>query len=276
MKKIITWKLLLAFMATILLQDVTAWSMTSTRQERAKYSLAVLELEGAGRVSSADAGDLTERLREELQRAGIFQVLDKGALKNALAAKNLGTVGCSTKECAAQIGRAAGAKLVVNGSISKVGPLYFVQAQLVHTKSGAIVESVSQDFDGDFDALKEHMAVVARKLSGQMQGANAAGMGAANGMNETSAPSSENTNTTERAASEAANANTDTFDYKSEAEMSRSSNIGGGSKALVIGLIVIGAAGSGFLISQALKDDGDDGTKPPSTNGNLPNPPTFP
>lgn len=275
MKKIITWKLLLMFTATILLQDVTAWSMTSARQERAKYSLAVLELEGSGRVSSSEASDLTERLREELQRAGIFQVLDKSALKNALAAKSLSTVGCTTKECAAQIGRAAGAKLVINGSVSKVGPLYFVQAQLVHVKSGAIVESVSQDFDGDFDALQEHMAVVARKLSGQAQGANA-GMSAANAMNETPAPSSENANTAERAASEASNANTDTFDYNGKAEMSRSSNKGGGSKALIIGLIVVGAAGGGFLISQALKDDGGDGTKPPTTNGNLPNPPTFP
>ena len=273
MKKIITWKLLLIFTATILLQDVAAWSMASSRQERAKYSLAVLELEGSGRVSSAEASDLTQRLREELQRAGIFQVMDKTALKNTLAGKNLSLLGCSTKECAAQIGRAAGAKLVITGSVSKVGPLYFVQAQLVHTKSGAIVESVSEDFDGGFDALKEHMTVVARKLSGQAQGANALGEANESFANQSSMNTKEENAT--RAASETENANTDTFDYNGDAAMSRSSNKGGGSKALIIGLIVVGAAGGGFLISQALKDD-KDGTKPPTTNGNLPNPPTFP
>ncbi len=64
MQKLITWKLLLVFTATILLQDVAARSSFAAQQDRVKYSLAVLELEGSGRVSSADAGDLTEHLRE--------------------------------------------------------------------------------------------------------------------------------------------------------------------------------------------------------------------
>lgn len=271
MRKIITWKLLLAFAATILLQDVTAASAFSAPQERPKYTLAVLELEGSGRVSSADAADLTARLHEELQRAGIFQVLDKSVLKTTLASRNLSLAGCTTKECAMQIGRAAGAKLVVNGSVSKVGPMYFIQVQLVHVKSGEIVESVSEDFDGEFDALKEHMAVVARKLSGQSQ-SGAARMAAPSVPQET-APSVIENNAANEAANE--NMNADTFDYKGSEELSKSSK-GGGSKALVIGLIVVGAAGGGFLISQALKNDDGDGTKPPTNSGNLPSPPTFP
>ena len=273
MRKIITWKLLLAFAATILLQDVIAASAFSAPQERPKYTLAVLELEGSGRVSSADAADLTARLHEELQRAGIFQVLDKSVLKTTLASRNLSLAGCTTKECAMQTGRAAGAKLVVNGSVSKVGPMYFIQVQLVHVKSGEIVESVSEDFDGEFDALKEHMAVVARKLSGQTQ-SGAARMTAPSVPKESAPTPAVNEN---NAGDEAANENmdTDTFDYKGSEELSKSSN-GGGSKALVIGLIVVGAAGGGFLISQALKNDDGDGTKPPTNSGNLPNPPTFP
>ncbi|MEK7729248.1 MAG: DUF2380 domain-containing protein [candidate division KSB1 bacterium] len=270
MQKLITWKLLLVFTATILLQDVAARSSFAAQQDRVKYSLAVLELEGSGRVSSADAGDLTEHLREELQRAGIFQVMEKSALKNALAGRNLSLAGCTTKECAVQIGRAAGAKLVVNGSVSKVGPLYFMQLQLVHVKSGEIVESVSEDFDGEFEALKEHMAVVARKLSGQAQGGNTRMAAPAPAGNENNSAETAVDNTIE-----GENMKADTFDYKGSEELSRPSK-GGGGKALVIGLIVVGAAGGGFLISQALKNDDGDGIKPPSASGNLPSPPTFP
>lgn len=271
MRKLITWKLLSAFVATILLQDVTAGSIFSAPQERPKYSLAVLELEGSGRVSSSDAADLTERLHEELQRAGIFQVVEKSALKSALASRNLSAVGCTTKECAVQAGRAAGSKLVVVGSVSKVGPMYFIQAQLLHVKSGEIVESVSEDFDGEFNALKEHMTVVARKLAGQ--NSSGAARTTTPSMPKETAPAMKEESPASETADE--NMNSDTFDYKGSEELSKSSK-GGGSKALVIGLIVVGAAGGGFLISQALKNDDGDGTKPPTNTGALPNPPTFP
>lgn len=271
MKKLITWKLLLAFTATILSQDVTQ----ATAQGGAKYSLAVLELEGSGRVSSADAGDLSDRLREELRRGGVFQVMDKSALKNALAGRGMNMAGCSAKECAVQAGRVAGTKLIIAGSVSKVGPMYFIQAQLIHVKTGEVVESVSEDFDGEFDALLNHMAVVARKLSGQ-------------GSSTTSntappVPSRTNTEAAQQApamekAEPSDTAGEDTFDFQERAVSDRTSK-GGSNTLLVIGLVAVGAIGGGLLINQALKkDDNDKGgtTPPPPTTGNLPNPPTFP
>ncbi len=272
MKKLITWKLLLAFGATILLQDVAAAkTCVEAAEGGAKYSLAVLELEGSGRVSSSDASDLSERLREELRRVGIFQVADKTALKSALAGRGLSLAGCSTKDCAVQIGRAAGTKLVAFGGVSKVGPMYFIQVQLVHVKSGEVVESVNEDFDGEYPALQAHMATVARKLSGQAQSSTtgAAAPAANSGGEETMNQATP----AEKSVSE--NKTGDTFDYKESAELGKSSK-GGGSKALVIGLVAVGAIGGGFLISQALKNDDNNGTNPPPAGGNLPNPPTFP
>lgn len=274
MKKIITWKLLFAFAATILLQDVTAvHARPAEAQSGAKYSLAVLDLEGSGRVSSADADDLSERLREELRRAGVFQVMEKSALKSALAARNLNMSGCSTKECAIQIGRAAGTKLVIAGSVSKVGPIYLIQAQLVHVKSGEVVESVREDFDGEFESLQNHMAVVARKLSGQNQSASTSA--APSAYNPSSRDEMSQASATEQ--SNAMNPEQDTFDFQERAVSNKSSK-GGGNTALVIGLVAVGAIGGGLLINQALKkdDNGNGGTNPPPVNGNLPNPPTFP
>lgn len=273
MKKLITWKLLLVFTATVLSQDVTEASARSAAQGGAKYSLAVLELEGGGRVSSSDASDLSERLREELHRAGVFQVMDKTALKNILAGRNLNASGCSTKECAIQIGRAAGTKLVVAGSVSKVGPLYFIQVELVHVKSGEVVESVREDFDGEFEALQNHMAVVARKLSGQTSSltstAAAPAPTPANTEDLSQAPAGESSNAAEESA--------DTFDFQDQSVSNRTSK-GGSNTVLVLGLVAVGAIGGGLLISQALKKDEDKGgtNPPPPASGNLPNPPTFP
>ncbi len=272
MRKLITWKLLFTFAATIALQDLAmAKAGNVASPAGVKYSLAVLDLEGSGRVSSADAGDLTDRLREELRNAGIFQVMDKTALKSALSSRGLSMAGCSTKECALPLGRAAGAKLVANGSVSKVGPMYMIQLQLIHVKSGEVVESVREDFTGEFEALQAHMAIVARKLSGKTDGGET---------RAAAAPSTGNEETMIEAmpGASAENPPSDSFDYQSEPEMNRSSK-GGGNKALVIGLIAVGAIGGGFLISQALKKD-DNGNNnnitPPPVGGNLPNPPTFP
>lgn len=274
MQKLITWHLLLAFTATILLQDVSvANAAYSEAQGGAKYSLAVLELEGSGRVSSADASDLSERLREELLRAGVFQVIDKSVLKNVLASRGLHMGGCSAKACAIQIGRAAGAKLVTVGTLSKVGELYFVQVQLIHVKSGEVVESVREDFDGDFEALRSHMGSIARKLSGQSStpspNPSVPPSSVAHPDEMQQAPALEDSN--------AGSTNEDTFDFQKPSDTMKTSK-SGGNIALVIGLVAIAAVGGGFLISEALKkdNDGNGGTTPPPANRKLLDPPTFP
>ena len=264
MKKIVTSMVLLTFGLTIFLQDVVAAGprVNEPASAGAKYSLAVLELESSGSISSSDASGLTERLRSEFGGAGIFEVMSKSQLETALQAAGLSMMGCSTQDCAMQAGRAAATKLVTFGSVSKTGSSYDLQIKMVHVKSGQVVQSVRESFNGDYNALEAHMAAVARKLMGTSS-AGAASAGSLSG---------------QESSRQAATESPSSWDTSSNESYSEESN-NGGSKALIIGLAAVGLVGGGILISQAMKDDGNNnGTNPPPPppGGTLPNPPTFP
>jgi len=267
MKKVVTSMVLLAFASTIILEDVAAAGPRSndTANASAKYSLAVLELESSGRVSSSDASRLTERLRSEFGGAGIFEVMSKSELESALQAAELSTMACSTLECALPAGRAAATKLVAFGSVGKTGASYDLFVQLVHIKSGQVVQTVRENFTGDYDALEAHMALVAHRLMGAAGGSAAA----------SSTPSGNMTSpeTVTQTPPESSYETTPSESYSDNGERN-------GNKVLIIGLAAVGLVGGGFLISQALKSDDNNnnngGNPPPTPGGTLPNPPTFP
>lgn len=241
MKRILSMVLLAAFTGTILLQDLVL-----AGQKAASYTLAVLQLDATGRTSTEEAATLTERLQSELQRTGIFEVMARNEIEATLQRVNFSEVGCSDLDCAIQAGRNLGTQVVVNGSVRKVGSIYFIDLAMVHVGSGQVVQSVKEDFDGDFNRLKSYMTMVARKLIG--------------------APTtSEMKAVSKQEAAEAAPAET-----AATPQIGRPD--GGGRNFLVIGLIAAGAVGAGVLVSKAAADDKKDGN---GTGQVLPLPPGF-
>jgi len=240
MKKVLAVILLGAFTGTILLQD-----LAMAADKRGQYTLAVLMFETNGRISGGEATLLTERLQTELQKTGVFELMDRASVAATLERVSFSEVGCSDLDCAVQAGRNLGAQVVVNGSVRKSGSLYFIDVNMVHVGSGQAVNSVKEDFDGDFDRLKNYMSAVARKLVG--------------------VPNSNEMQSVSR--QEAAEA--DAGEPIGINEDGR-----GGTNFFMIGLIAAGAVGAGVLISKAAGKDGDN-----NGNGNgagLPRPPNFP
>jgi hypothetical protein len=174
--------------------------------------------------------------------------------------------GCSSTECGMQAGKLLSTQLVVNGSIRKVGPLYFVEVQMIHSNSGQVVQKVSEDFDGDFERLLNFMTPIARKLVGKSATSRTASE--MSEMQSASAPEQSSMTTGE-----------DTYGSNTSGETPAQTNEvrNGSNKFLYIGLAAVGAAGAVFGITQLTKDSGDknDGGKT-GTSTNLPNPPKFP
>jgi TolB-like protein len=241
MKKVLGVILLGAFTSTIVLQDLAL-----AADKRAQYTLAVLMFDTNGRLSDSEAALLTERLQSELQRTGVFELMDRASVAATLARVSFSEVGCSDLDCAVQAGRNLGAQVVVNGSVRKSGSLYFIDVNMVHVGSGQAVNSIKEDFEGDFNRLKNYMATVARKLvgvptAGEMQSVS------------------------RREAAEA---------DVSGGMIGINEDNGGGTNFLMIGLIAAGAVGAGVLISKAANKNNEN-----NGNGNgtgLPRPPNFP
>jgi len=218
------------------------------------YKLAVLPLEASGRITANEANLLTERLAAELERTGLFIVTPPSTV--AMTLSNSGT-GCSAVPCAVEAGKQLAVKLVVNGTVRKVGQLYFVETQMIHTSSGQVMERASEDFDGDLEGLQSLMATVARKLVGKSSLLNG-------GATETPARELTASEYSGAGTSEQSGGTGNTTEYR-----------GGGNKVLIYGLVAVGAVGAAVGISQLTKGS-DNKTKPPTTGNNLPNPPSFP
>lgn len=232
-------------------------SALAVHKPAAKYTLAVLPLEPSGRVTAQEAEILTSRLSAELEQTGIFIVTSPSTVVQTLPN---GGANCSTASCGAEAGKTLGVKLVVNGSVRKVGQLYFVETQMIHAGSGQVVERANEDFDGDFDGLQSLMATVARKLIGK-----SAMLNGGSSASKTETPAQELKTTEYGGAGAPEPSGTENPpQYNS-----------GSNKVLVYGLVAVGAVGAAIGISQLTKGS-DNKTKPPSPGNNLPNPPSFP
>lgn len=234
-----------------------------------QYTLAVLPLEASGRISEEEGAALTSRLAAELAATGIFAVTDQNIVESTLQTAGLLGSGCSSADCGAQAGKLLSAQLVVNGSVRKVGQMYFIEAQMIHSNSGQVVQKVSEDFDGDFERLLNFMAPVARKLVGKSVTSRTASD--AEVMQSTAAP--------ERSGMTSSG---DTYGSNSSGNAPAQNNEvrnNGSNKFLYIGLAAVGAAGAVFGITQLTKDSGnknDNGGKTGGPSTDLPNPPRFP
>jgi len=129
--------LLLLFVGSSFGQDIT---------------IAVLDFEGKG-VSQAETSTLTDRLRDELFKTGVYNVLERGLMDEILKEQGFQQTGCTTSECAVEVGNLLGVSQMLGGSIGKVGNIYTVSARIIDVETGEVLKSENFDHVGDIGQL---------------------------------------------------------------------------------------------------------------------------
>ncbi len=94
-----------------------------------KIPVAILDLEGRG-ISDLEAATLTDRLRSEMVTVGAFVVVERGQMEMLLEEQGFQQTGCTSAECAVEVGKLLGVQKMVTGSIGKLGELYTVDARM--------------------------------------------------------------------------------------------------------------------------------------------------
>ena len=162
MKKIPSFLLLLALI-----------SMLNAQQK--KLRIAVLELEPDG-VGKKESVTLTNRLRSELVKTGVYTIIERGEMNEILKEQGFQMSGCTSDECAVDAGRLLNVSHIAAGSIGKVGALYTVALRLIDVESGEILKTITEDCQCPIEKVLTHsMRNAALKLSGKMS----AGIGVA-------------------------------------------------------------------------------------------------
>ena len=151
-------KHLLSIFALILtLSNITA--------QESKPSVAVLDFEARG-IPGYEAETLTERLRTEIATTKAVQLVDRKLLQSILEEQGLQQSGCTTDECAAEVGQLLGAQYIISGAVGKLGETYSIDTKMVSVTTGAAVRSKSVSYKGEISGLLNEMEILAWEIVG--------------------------------------------------------------------------------------------------------------
>lgn len=131
-----------------------------------KIAVAVLDLDANG-ILPAEGRALSDRLRSEIFSTGVFEVMERAQMDRILAEMQFQLSGCTSDECAIEVGRLVGVQKMIAGSVSKLGDLFSVSLRLIDVETSKIEAAAVFDIEGSLaTVLTQAIPHVARKISG--------------------------------------------------------------------------------------------------------------
>jgi len=136
------------------IMESIAWELVGLEKKgKITETVAILDFEGRG-ISAQEAGTLTDRFTSSLGKTEAILIVARQEMNEILKEQGYQSQeGCTSAECAAEVGAMIGVKNIINGSIGKVGETYTIDAQMINVGSGATVKSVNKTYAGKVDGL---------------------------------------------------------------------------------------------------------------------------
>jgi len=138
---------------------------TETAVSTAK-SVAVLDLEVEG-FPAGGKKPISDKLRADLMATGGYVVMERGKMEDIMKEQGFQLSGAVDDESKMlELGKMLGVKLMVAGSIGKLGKLTLINLRMIDIETGKIVKTVSQDCRCEIENLPMAISIVAKKLAG--------------------------------------------------------------------------------------------------------------
>ena len=115
--------------------------------QESKMNIAVIDLDPTG-ISNNEAQFLSDRLRTELFETGKFQVVEREKMNTILKEQGFQQTGCTTVECAIEIGQLLNVTVMVAGSIGQIEEIYSLSIRMIDVQTGAIIRTATRDYEG--------------------------------------------------------------------------------------------------------------------------------
>ena len=113
-----------------------------------KPTVAILDFDGQN-VSAADVQTLTERMRTEIGNTNAVRLIERKAVEKIMQEQGFQQTGCTSDECAAEVGQLLGVQFMVSGSIGKMGKTYTIDAKMFSVETGETVRPKRATYYGD-------------------------------------------------------------------------------------------------------------------------------
>ncbi len=114
--------------------------------------IAVIEFEGQG-ITESESVPLTDRFRGELVRTNSFFVLDRDQMTTILEEQAFQMSGCTSTECAVEIGKILNIQKIVVGKIGKVGRTYTIDISYIDVETSRIEKSFNRNYVGAVEGI---------------------------------------------------------------------------------------------------------------------------
>ena len=120
--------------------------------QQGKPTVAILDFEGQG-VDASEVQTLTERMRTEIGNTKAVRLIERKAVEKIMQEQGLQQSGCTSDECAAEVGQLVGVQFMISGSIGKMGKSYTIDAKMFSVESGETVRTQNATHDGEISGL---------------------------------------------------------------------------------------------------------------------------
>jgi TolB-like protein len=128
-------------------------------------TLAVMDFEGRG-IPATEAQTLTDRLITELSRTKKVILVERSTMNDVLNEQGYETAGCTSDECAAEVGALLGVDLMISGAIGKIGNTFTIDAKMFKVSTGAAENMKNITYQGEVDGLIIEIEILAWQILG--------------------------------------------------------------------------------------------------------------
>ncbi len=152
------WKILVQFLIL---------SVILFAQNGEKMNVAVLDFTNEGGLSVSESVTLTNRLRSTLVKTNTFNVLERGRMEEVLNEIGFQMTGCTSTDCAVEVGKILNVQQMITGSIGKLGKTYTIDISIIDVETAKIISSIYEDYKGEIDGLLNLMVNIANSIAGK-------------------------------------------------------------------------------------------------------------
>ncbi len=130
-----------------------------------KPTVAILDFEARG-VSQQEVQTLSERMRTEIGNTNAVRLIERKAVDKIMEEQGFQQTGCTTDECASEVGQLLGVQYMISGAIGLMGKTYTIDAKMFSVETGETIQTKSVSHKGDISGLLLEMEILAWEIVG--------------------------------------------------------------------------------------------------------------
>lgn len=115
----------------------------------AKNNIAIIEFTGT--LNKSEAGILTDKTLSLIANSGKYKIIERSMMAEILKEQQFQQTGCTSSECAVEVGQILGVENIVFGSVGKLGAIYSISLRLIDVATGEVIKTSTYELQGGIE-----------------------------------------------------------------------------------------------------------------------------